>query len=235
MIPSKPSIEGAWGERINSISLQGYTMSHTEDMRKLIKLLEASEPYVGPDKYLLDPDVEYSAEGKKKGEINKVVARLKSIASGRYTRLANNVRRIGELQTEIEKLDQEAKEDAREAIADLFHAKDSIYTRVVETVSFVIKLTADPKPTTTVKYEKVLTDLEQHLTPQLRVILEDLKVKYSTETTKAAALTIQGPGPKKKVEESFENDPFAAYLNKIENWARKYDQVLDSLENEVFN
>ena len=59
-----------------------------EYMRKIITLLEAE--YVG---LVNDPNVKYATDTKK-GEISKITANVSSTTSARYTRLANNVKKI---------------------------------------------------------------------------------------------------------------------------------------------
>jgi len=189
----------------------------TEYMRKLITLFESE--YVGPSD---DPNVSYTTDTKK-GEITKITAKLASTSSAKYTRLAKNVKKISELKAEIDELEKQTKQDARETIDSLFHAKDSVYTRVVETAQFTLKLTAEPKPTTTVKYESVLKELTNHLTPELISIMEDLKKKFSSEVKKSAALTITE-------DDMPDIDPYAEYYGKILNWGKKYDKVLDKME-----
>lgn len=186
-------------------------------------------------------DISYETEVKK-GVVTKVVARLRSVESGRYTKLGRNLQRIEELNEEIKKIKDEVKSETKELIADLFEAEHATATRVVETVGFVFKLTKDPEPTTTYKYSEILTELQKSLTPELIAVLESLKDKYKTVTQKSAALSLMDKDIKKKsskVEESamlaeswFDKlrELFSRFKDKIMSWGRKYDSRLDALK-----
>jgi hypothetical protein len=142
------------------------------------------------------PDVSYSQE-EKKGELTKVVATLASYQSGRYTKLGRNFKRIEWLSNKIDQLKEQTKQESRELVADLFNAEDAVATRVVETVGFTFQLTKDPKPTNTVKYAKVLEELQAHLTPELIAVMESLVEKHTSVTQKAPALKTTDKRPMK--------------------------------------
>jgi len=202
-------------------------MSNSENMRKMMVLMEA--PYEGP---LKDPNVSYSSE-EKKGEITKVIANLSSYQSGRYTKLGRNLNRIKWLSEKIDQLKEEVKGEAREAIADLFHAEDACRTRVVETVGFTFNLTKDPAPQKSVQYAKVLEELEGHLTPELVAVLEGLKNKFSTTIQKAPSLKASD----KRMESVELNEGIfdnirawaRKFYDKITSWGKRYDAKLDQL------
>ena len=206
--------------------------NHTDQMRLFMKLTEAE--YKGP---IESPHVTYSAE-EKKGEITKVIATLQSYDSGRYTKLGRNLNRIKWLSEKVDQLKEQVKADTKGAIADLFHAEDACRTRVVETVGFTFEMTKDPKATTTVQYAKVLEALEEHLTPELIMVLEGLKSQFSSSTQKSAALKA-----KDKRNESIEGDDMLSegildslkalaskFLAKVTNWAKSYDSKLAKLK-----
>lgn len=178
----------------------------TEQLRNLINLFESRLP-----------DIEYQDTEKQ------VVAVLKSYKSQTYTKLAQKVERISVLETEIKQLKEEVKSETKENIADLFDAEDAVKTRVVETVSFILQLTKDPKATETPKYKEILTQLEAHLTPELLTVLEGLKKQLVTVTQKSPALTIR------PLSEGVA-DLFAKLKSVIFNWAQGYDRKLAQLK-----
>jgi uncharacterized protein Yka (UPF0111/DUF47 family) len=207
-----------------------------EQMRLFMALTEGPAEYTGPRD---DPNVSYSAE-QTKGEITKVIANLSSHESGKYTKLGRNLKRIERVSALIDKLKENVKQETREKIADLFHAEDACRTRVIETVSFTFKMTKDPVASNTTQYAKVLEELENHLTPELVVILEGLKNKYSKVVQKEPSL-IKVQDKVQTTEESFDSmldegilDSLKAffhkYLQKVLDWGRKYDTKLAKLE-----
>jgi len=159
---------------------------------------------------------------------DKVVATLKSYNSQSYTKLAQKVERIEALEEEIKALKLQVKSEAKEHVHSLFEAEDTVRTRVVDTISFIITLSKDPKPTETVQYAKVIAELEKHLTPELIVLLENLKAQFKTVTQKEPSLKIA----KKDLKESA--NAFVRYTDKFNNfvdkWAVRYDDKLDTLK-----
>ena len=211
-------------------------MTDANNIRKFLNLLEAEAPdYQGPK---VSPDISYSAEAKS-GKISKVIANLKSYDSGRYTKLGRNLLRIKALTEKIKMLQEQTKGETRELIADLFHAEDAAYTRVVDTVGFVFQLTKDPTPVSAVSYSKVLKELEDHLTPELLKVLEELKTKHTgTPVQKAAGLS--ATDKRNPAEESINEgvmDKLTGFFKKlyqeIKAWGVSYDSKLDALKAEV--
>lgn len=204
----------------------------SSDIRKFMQVL--NEDFTQRDAYgrVDHPEVKYDVDA------TKVVATLRSYKSQTFTKLAQKIEEITALEAQAAALKEEIKQEAREQIADLFTADDACRTRVIETVSFVIKLTKDPKAATTVKYEKVLSELANHLTPELKTVMETITAKYSTlQAPKAAALSWE-----QKTQESVElsegvwdkiTGVLAALKAKVMSWGAKYDQKLGALKAQV--
>ncbi len=187
---------------------------------------------------IIESDIEFERNA------DKVVATLKSYNSQSYTKLAQKVERIETLEEEIKVLKLQVKGEAKEHVHSLFEAEDTVRTRVVDTISFIITLSKDPKPTETVQYAKVIAELEKHLTPELIVILENLKAQFKTVTQKEPSLkivkkdhTVTQKEPslkivKKDLKESI--DAFVRYTEKFNNfvdvWSNRYDFKLDTLK-----
>lgn len=88
-------------------------MNDSAQIRKYITLLESR-----------NPDLEYEDEK------DKVIARLYSYESQSYTKLAQKLERISQLEDEIKALKNEVKIETKERIQDLFEAEDAAKTRV---------------------------------------------------------------------------------------------------------
>jgi hypothetical protein len=220
-------------------------MTDANKMRGYLKLFEAEAPdYVGPK---ASDTVSYSAE-QTKGKLSKITAFLKSYDSGRYTKLGRNLLRITELTKEIKTLQDETKQEARELVADLFHAEDAACTRVVDTMGFVFHMSKDPEAVGSVSYSKVLKELESHLSPELLNVLETLKAKHTSEPVqKAASLKATDKNAPKSVEteESISEgilaegmfDKLKGFFKKVyqevKAWGVGYDSKLDALKAEV--
>ena len=179
------------------------------DMKKYLQLFEARIP-----------DVKYEQKTKE------VIAYLQSYRSQTYTNLAKKVERLTQLEHEVKILKEEVKAEARENVAEIFDASDAIHTRVVETVSFILTLSKDPAITVTPKYKDILEALSKHLTPELIVIMEQLKKELVTETKKQPSISV-----KARLSESKANgDAFLAHVNR---WASGFDLKLDALKKMV--
>ena len=173
---------------------------------------------------LNNPNIEYEDVSP-----SKVIAKLYSYKSQTYTKLAQKLQRMEALTEEMKKLKDEIKQHTREDVADLFDAEDAARTRVIETVSFIFNLTKDPKVTETPKYKDILTELEQHLTPQLIKVLEGIKNQEEmlTKTQKSPALSV------KPVTEGAIGSIFARLKQAVYSWAKGYDNKLDALKAEA--
>lgn len=210
-------------------------MTNADEMRGYLKLFEAPMEYTGK---MNSASVSYSAEGTK-GQITKVTAYLTSYDSGRYTKLGRNLKRIEALTEEIKELQAATKQEARELVADLFHAEDAICTRVVDTVSFVFNMSKDPKATESVSYSKVLAELEGHLSPDLMKTLIDIKKKHTSAPVQKAA-SLSATDKAVPAEESINEgigDKLKGFFSKLKNWAdswgQRYDGKLDQLKAEL--
>jgi chromatin segregation and condensation protein Rec8/ScpA/Scc1 (kleisin family) len=180
---------------------------NTQKLRQLMNLCEGR-----------NPDLEYQdAE-------DKVIARLQSYKSQSYTKLAQKVNRIKELKDEVKALEEEVKQETRENINDLFDAEDAVKTRIVETMSFILTLSKNPKATETPKYKDILNELTNHLTPELINVLEGLKKQMVTVTQKEPSLKIE------PLKEGFLGSYFARLKNAVMSWGQRYDQKLDNLK-----
>lgn len=218
----------------------------THDIRKFMKMMESmSKPLMELDLAPSDQevaDLERDADGRAKHpgitytpEKNRVgdpqiTARVTSYNSQRYTKLAQKIVRIKELSAETKKLEEEVKAAARLDVADLFSATDIVQTRVIETNQFFIELSKNPKATESYKYADIIKELETKLTPELLVVLQDLKKKYKTVTNKSPSLSVTA---KESINEGIWDSIrgyFARFKEAIMGWANKYDASLANLK-----
>lgn len=176
------------------------------DMRQLINIVEGRLP-----------DVDYEETA------NKVIASLKSYESQSYTKLAQKIEKINELSKEINTLKAEVKQETRERIAGIFDAEDVVNTRVVETIQFIFTLSKDPAATVSPKYKDILSALEKQLTPELIVVLNQLKETMVTVTQKEPSLKLT---QKENVGQPIDQQ----ILQLATQWGAKYDKQLDALE-----
>ena len=184
----------------------------TTKLRQLINLCEGR-----------NPDLEYQDSE------SQVIAKLASYKSQTYTKLAQKVNRIKELKDEVKQLEDEVKQEARENVNDLFDAEDAVKTRIVETMSFILTLSKDPKATESPKYKDILEELTNHLTPELITVLEQLKKQMVTITQKAPSLSI------KPIDEGFVGSIFKRLKNAVLSWGQRYDQKLDRLKRYAYS
>jgi hypothetical protein len=144
------------------------------DFKKLLSLFEARKTD--------DPDYQYTDDDKK----SSVTVRVSDKASTKYTNLAKNMVKIDKLKEELDKIADDVKQSRREDVAELFDDIDACKTRIIETKSAVFKMSKDPKPTERVSYNAVLTELEQHLTPELILVMKGLIKKHTSKSEPSA-------------------------------------------------
>lgn len=184
----------------------------TQHIRKILNLFEGR-----------NPELDYEDSE------TQVIARLQSYKSQSYTKLAQKVNRIKELKDEVKALEEEVKQETRENINDLFDAEDAVKTRIVETMSFILTLSKNPKATETPKYKDILNELTNHLTPELINVLEGLKKQMVTVTQKEPSLKIQ------PISEGFIGSMFARLKRAVLGWGQRYDQKLNQLKQQAFS
>lgn len=173
------------------------------------------------------------------GKLEKVIATLKAKDSERYTKLALKMSRVEKLAKEIDEIKAEIKQETREYVIDLFDADDATKTRVIETASVVLTLTKDPKKTESPQYAKILGELENHLTPDLLKMLQELKRQYVTVVQKQPSLTYDGIMPESVVSDVWNRLSLSArkMIRDVKTFVRgllfdleEYDNRLDEVK-----
>lgn len=177
------------------------------DMKQMIMIVESR---------LTGPDITYHQK------TDRVTAEVSANLSGKFTRLVQNLQKIDSLSTELKELQADVKQQRREDVAALFDAEDAVLTRVVETKSAILTLSKDPEDRETPKYKEILTELEQHLTPELLKVLEVLKATHVT-------VTKVEPSLRWKLKEDIDEDKVSRVVDMVNTWLQKYDQKLSNL------
>ena len=189
--------------------------------RELINIIDLFEDRL--------PNVEYQDSAEK------VIAVLKSYNSQVYTKLAQKIERIDALEKEIKELKESVKKETKENIADLFDADDIVKTRVIQTLSFLFTMSKDPKVTESPKYKEILEALSKQLTPQLILVLEQLKTQMVTRTQKSPSLKITSmtEHANGRITESIMGNALSKFKRVIIGWASRYDRALSELKRKV--
>jgi hypothetical protein len=221
-------------------------MNISDIMRQYMKMLEdamtdtpAETPAIGDDAAAAPKRQRVERDDIRFEDVtpDKVVAYLAAHASGRYTKLAQQWQELATLTAELKDKQETFKSDFRELVADLFAADDCIKTRVVETASFTIEMTKDPKASTTYKYAKVVEELEKKLNPELKAVMSALLQKYQGSTQKAPAVSmtakVESFTPLREGPMDVMKSFYAKFKDVIFGWAKKYDQQLENLKRSV--
>ena len=191
---------------------------NSEELRNIINKLT-----------ILTESREDHPEATYTNEKTKVIAELRSHKSAVYTKLADRLESIERMEEQIKEYKLEMKAMTREHVADLFDAEDAVKTRVVDTVSFIITLSKTPAPTTSYQYAKVMAELANHLTPELLIVLNDLKEKFKSESQREPSISVSRKEVKEGVGDKLQHY-FAKFKHFILRWAHGYDRRLQALK-----
>ena len=117
----------------------------SEDMRKLINIVESYRNVLNEARIEDNPDVKYELAGATKAktaaeEFSKITAFISGKTSELFTKLAKKFSEIDRLTKRIQQLRDEVNQEAKDQIDALFNAEDEVYTRYIETVSLSITM-----------------------------------------------------------------------------------------------
>jgi hypothetical protein len=176
-----------------------------------------------------DENIQYTVE-MAKDKVKKIIAELKGYHSSAFTKAIETWTRINELNEELNRIEDEFKQEGlREKISALFGAEFEYTTRVVKTVSlYELMLTAQPVPTTdkSVAWSEVYKELEEHLTPELLKIATAIKEKYSSpKKVPVPAIKIKAP----ELTEGMWSD----FIARLKSWGAKFDVKLGNLKKKI--
>lgn len=175
-------------------------------------------------------------ETRVKGALTKVTLALEGSDSGAMTRLAKRYERLDK----SAKLLKEKRDQLNAAVKDVgdrvFDAEDTVITRIIETVSYTVMLTAAEKaenkePTKKTDYESAFSELCR-LVPELTSKIDEIRAKY-TELIPAKDTPTALKVKPKEVKEGIVDSAKALYfrfLNTIKEWASSYDDKLAAVK-----
>lgn len=197
-----------------------------------------------------DPNLPYD-EKRVKDKIKSVTVTLQGNQSGAFTKMLRQYERIERGLDVLTAKRKELNPLVREQGEALFDAEDAVYTRIVETVSATLNLSARsvPQPKETTDYQAVVNALLETM-PELEEAINSLiKVHTTISTPEARAAgvkvsratpTVAKPVRKKKVGESVEGgNKLQEYLNRVNvivtRWAQNYDRALARINARIEN
>jgi hypothetical protein len=180
------------------------------------------------------PNMTYT-EKRIKGALDKVTLALEGSDSAAMSRLTKRYERLDRSAKLLKEKRDEVNLHIKTVGDRLFNAEDAVVTRVIETVSCTIMLTAAEKAeskqdTKKVDYEAAFFELSK-LVPELTAKIDEITAKY-TEIVKAkdtpTALRVKlkdGVKPGEAIKEGFMDDMKAklkGWLDSFKTWAAGY-------------
>lgn len=187
-------------------------------------------------------NIEY-VEVKVKDKIARVVTTLEGNQSGVITKLAKTYMQLDRAVKALAERRNANNEELTDTVSSFFdEATDSVYTRVINTVSFTLTLAKQtpPEDKTTVDYEKICAELKKLISEDLIGKIAEIEKQYTTVIPKETQ-KLKKPGLKVDVvKEGFIGDlnqKFKAvltiFLAKIKAWGKDYDKKLSALEKQL--
>ena len=181
-------------------------------------------------------DLTYT-EKRVKGALQKVILSLEGNNSGAMTRLTKRYERLDK----TAKLLKERRDALNAQIKDVgdrvFDAEDALATRIIETVSYTVMLTAAQKaehkqPTKNVDYEAAFRELAK-LLPDLQEAADKILGKYTELIPPKDTPVALRVKPKDQVDESIATvvrAAFTKFMTWIKSWGSSYDAKLDAIK-----
>jgi hypothetical protein len=190
---------------------------------------------------LNNPHITYTEKKKtKKGlDLDRIIAVLSGIESGKFTRVANKYRQIDRLEKLCKRKRDELNSLVKGKFQDLFDVQDEIYTRVIESVSLVATLAKKTDPKTEYEdFDEVgYTQELEVLLGKLGESLENLQAKY---TKILPIVDPESPSPKLtvKLKEDLSNMTEIVYWchvyqQKVKAWLVSWDSEFNRLKAEI--
>lgn len=174
-------------------------------------------------------------EKRVKGALDKVTLELQGADSGAMTRLAKRYERLDKSAKLLKEKRDELNRAVKEVGDRIFDAEDALATRIIETVSYTVMLTAaekaeTKKPKEEIDFASAYAELSR-LVPELAQKADEIRAKYTTlipPKDTPTALKV-----KAKVQEGLLDSVkkmWAAFVDTIKNWGVAYDAKLDAIK-----
>jgi hypothetical protein len=180
------------------------------------------------------PQFKYT-EKRVKGALQKVILELEGNDSGAMTRLAKRYERLDKTAKLLKEKRDELNAAVKEVGDRIFDAEDTLVTRVIETISYTVMLTAAEKaehkqPTKKVDYESAFAALAR-LVPELDEKAKEILDKYTEMIPPKDTPTALKVKP--KLEEGLWSklkDMWTKFVKSIKEWGTSYDEKLDAIK-----
>jgi len=200
---------------------------------------------ISEDRKTGNPDYKYVSTGKTKGktaagEFSKVTATVSGKSSAALTRLAKKFNEINQLNKRIKILRDDANQEAKDQIAEVFDAEDAAYTRYIDTVSLGISMSKDIEQTDVdvIDVDRVsfINELFDVVDAELLPVISDLLKKH-TKITRKIKVAQQGRLTV-KLPEGVLNESVWSVISKLSKKIykmtlgrlRRYDAKLDDIK-----
>lgn len=176
-------------------------------------------------------------EKRVKGALQKVTLALEGSNSGAMTRLTKRYERLDK----TAKLLKERRDALNAQIKDVgdrvFDAEDALATRIIETVSYTIMLTAAEKaehkqPSKKIDFESAYGELAK-LVPELTEAAQKILEKYTELVPPKDTPVGLRVKAKDQVDESIATvvrSAFTKFMTWIKSWGQQYDEKLDAIK-----
>lgn len=176
----------------------------THEFRKLMNLFENE-----------NPDVDYEMVGSTKsktlsGDFSKIIANLSGSTSAKFTKIANKFKELDDLAKETAKLRNQANEEAKVAMEELFEPEHAVLTRIAQTKSVLFQMAKDVESkeveVESFDLRSFLREAQDLLGKDLYVALRDIykahkKIETIVSAGRKGALSIKQLDQKKSVKE----------------------------------
>lgn len=180
------------------------------------------------------PNWKYT-EKRVKGALDKVTLELEGSDSGAMTRLAKRYERLDKSAKLLKEKRDELNAAVKEVGDRIFDAEDALATRIIDTISYTVMLTAaekaeTKKPKEEIDFASAYAELAR-LVPELAAKADEIRTKYTTmipPKDTPTALRV-----KAKVQEGLLDmvkAQWSKFMDMINQWGRSYDSKLDALK-----
>lgn len=199
-------------------------------------------------------DLKYT-EKKVKGVIDKVITELSGKDSARITRLAKQFHKIDVLLAKLQAKRKERNEELTEEVEKLFdQTSDIVYTRIVNTASFVVQVAKQEagQKKTEVDYEAIYKGLVNLIPMELLPAVEELFEAHTRTWTADPRKPSLKVTPLKPVEPATVKEGmldaasgklmslikqatvyFKSLYKRMQAWGNTYDAELDELKHQL--
>lgn len=197
-------------------------------MRDLINIVESD-------------DIEYTRTGSTKaktaaGDFSKITATVSGRISEKFTKLATKFKQIDSLNKQMQSLRDEANDEAKMHVEELFLAEDAVLTRYINTKSLAITMSKDQEEsevsTTSFDTSGFVADLYELLDDDLEPVIKKL-IEVHTKTNVKIRAAQKGK-ISVKLGESSVLGKLAGFMRnlvlKVTARMQRYDSKLDAIK-----